>query len=446
MSDHDPRSLDPQSPNPQSLDPQSLDLQSLDLQSLDPQSLDPQSLGPEPAGTTTTTAIPVDLPAASSFRRHRGLLIGGATVIALGIGAAGVGVGAGLAGLQSSSASQGAGAGQGTGPGSAPNGNDGRQGTFTGPGTASVNATAATADQKVGVVTIVSTLNYSQAEAAGTGIILTSAGEILTNNHVVQGSTAITVTVESTGASYRAKVVGTDEVDDVAVLQLVDSSGSNVTGLIKATIDSGTLSAGDAVISVGNAEGTGNLVAASGTVTALDQAITVANDVTGNDEHLSGLIETDADVVSGDSGGPLIDKQGEVAGMVTAASSGSRHITGFAIPINSALAIAKKIVNGEASSSIVIGLPAFLGVELATARTGSGVLISGIISSSAAAGTGLAAGDTITAVDGTATPTSESLRSLIKTHAVGDRVTVTYTDGSGASQQVAVTLTAGPAA
>lgn len=430
------------------------------MSDIDPQSdgLHPQAYQAPPDSTGAASPVqPV-----SSFRRYRGLLIGGATVIALGIGAGGVGLGTALAGLQSASSSN-----QAAGPGFVQNGNGangggraggqggpggtggigGRHGTFTGPGAASVNATAATSAQKVGVVTIVSTLNYdSRAEAAGTGIILTSRGEILTNNHVVQGSTAIEVTVESTGASYTAKVVGTDETDDIAVLQLVDSSGSDVTGLTAATIGTRGLTAGDGVISIGNAEGTGNLVAASGTVTALGQSITVANDITGADEHLSGLIETDADVVSGDSGGPLIDTQGRVTGVVTAASSGSRHVTGFAIPIDNALAIAKKIVNGEAGPSIVIGLPAFLGVELATTQTGSGVLLSGIVAGSAAAGTGLAAGDTITAVNGAATTTADSLSSLIKAHAIGDRVTITYTDAAGASQQVAVTLTAGPAA
>ncbi|MEO6532072.1 MAG: trypsin-like peptidase domain-containing protein [Pseudolysinimonas sp.] len=417
MSDNDPQPSQVQAPQSQA------------PQSQAPQSPLPQSQAP------------------SAFRRYRGLLIGGATVIALGIGAGGVGLGAGLAGLPASSTSQATGPGSTQNGGSGGSGGSGRQGTFTGPGAASVNATAATSAQKVGVVTIVSTLDYdSHAQAAGTGIILTSQGEILTNNHVVQGSTAIEVTVESTGASYIAKVVGTDATDDIAVLQLVDSSGADVTGLTKATLQTGTLSAGDAVISVGNAEGTGDLVAASGTVTALDQSITVANDITGADENLTGLIETDADVVSGDSGGPLIDKHGAVAGVVTAASSGSRNITGFAIPITTAVSIAKKIVNGEASSSIVIGLPAFLGVELATSQTGSGVLISGIIAGSAAAGTGLAAGDTITAVNGVAATSADSLSSLIKAHAIGDQVAITYTNASGASQQVTVTLTAGPAA
>ncbi len=396
----------------------------------------PEPLAAEPA----PSARPV-----SGLRRYRGLLIGGAAVAALGIGAAGVGVGAAIAGLgtaSSNSSSQQAG---GPGPFSHGSGQGG-YGTFNGTNTAKVNATASTAAQKVGVVTILSTLDYDdQSQAAGTGIILSSNGEILTNNHVIEGSTSITVTIESTGKSYTAQVIGTDETDDIAVLQLVDSHGDDVTGLTKAALDSDTLSTGAAVSSVGNAEGTGDLVTASGTVTALNQSITVANDITGADENLSGLIETDADVVSGDSGGPLIDAQGQVTGIVTAASSGGRSVSGYAIPISTATSIAKKIVNGEASSTIVIGLPAFLGVELAGQQPSTGALISGIVAQSGAASTALAAGDTITAVDGTAV-TSDSLSALIKSHAIGDTITVAYTDASGASQQVAVTLTAGPAA
>ena len=442
MNDNDPQSLDPQS-SPDQASP----LDSTEAPSpaapVDPtRAVDPAAA---PAAAATSAA-PISSPPVSAFRRHRGLLIGGAAVVALGIGASGVGLGSALATLgANSSTTQ-----QATGPGSSQNGSGGsggQQGTFSGPGTASVNATAATDAQKVGVVTIVSTLDYnSDTQAAGTGIILSSKGEILTNNHVVEGSTAIQVTVESTGKTYTAKVVGTDETDDIAVLQLVDSNGDDVTGLTKATIDTDTLSSGDAVTSVGNAEGTGSLVAATGTVTALNQSIQVANDITGANENLTGLIETDADVVSGDSGGPLIDKQGEVTGVVTAASSGSREVTGYAIPINTAVTIAKKIVNGEASTSIVIGLPAFLGVELATAQTGAGVLVGGVIEGSAASGTSLAAGDTITAVDGSAVTTTDSLSSLIKAHAVGDQVTITFTDASGAPQQVTVTLAEGPAA
>ena len=418
----------------------------------DPQPLDPQS---PPAAVPAEVQTPQPMPefvaepaVVPHRRRHRGLLIGGAAFVALGIGASGVGLGTALASLRTdSSASSQVQGSQGSGS-SGSSGTDNGYGSF-GPqvGRTSVNATAATSAQEVGVVTIVSTLDYdSSSQAAGTGIILTSGGEILTNNHVVQGSTSIKVTVESTDKTYTAKVVGTDSTDDIAVLQLVDSSGDDVTGLTKATIDTQKLAVGDAVTSVGNAEGTGNLVAATGSVTALDQDIQVANDETGATESLTGLIETDADVVSGDSGGPLIDAQGEVTGVVTAASSGGRTTTGYAIPITTALTIAKKIIAGEASSTITIGLPAFLGVQLATTQGATGVTISGTVAGSAAAGTGLVAGDIITAVDGTAVTSTDTLSAAIKAHAIGDAVTLTYTDASGASQQVTVTLAEGPAA
>jgi S1-C subfamily serine protease len=415
-------------------------------------------MGPPAEGYPAFGAEPVT--PARPPRKYRGLLIGGVAAIALGIGASGVGIGTVLAGLHNSgnsssiqglngSGSGSGGLGNGYGYGN-PNGNGFGYGNGSGRprlGRTSVNATPATAAQKVGVVTIVSTLDYNAStEAAGTGIIYTSGGEILTNNHVVQGSTAIKVTIQSTGMSYRAQVIGTDATDDIAVLQLVDANGNKVTGLTKAKFDTGALTTGLAVASIGNAEGTGNLVAASGTVTALNKSIQVANDSTGATENLSGLIETNADVVSGDSGGPLIDAAGGVTGVVTAASSGARNVTGYAIPINTALSIAKKIVAGEASSTITIGLPAFLGVELATAQASTGVAIAGAIPGSPAANTGLTAGDVITAVNGTPVTSTDSLSAAVKSHAVGDKVTITYTDASGASQQVAVTLTAGPAA
>ncbi|CAN5441562.1 trypsin-like peptidase domain-containing protein [soil metagenome] len=404
--------------------------------------------GAVPAAAPEFLAEPVVVP---PRRRYRGLLIGGAAFVALGIGATGVGLGTALSALRTDSSASQAQGSTGSGPSGSQGFGDGygSRGSGTSPrvGRTSVNATAATAAQEVGVVTIVSTLDYdSRSQAAGTGIILTSGGEILTNNHVVQGSTSIEVTVESTNRSYTAKVVGTDSTDDIAVLQLVDSSGSKATGFTQAALDTHRLAVGDAVTSVGNAEGTGTLVTAAGSVTALDQDIQVANDETGATENLTGLIETNADVVSGDSGGPLIDVQGEVTGVVTAASSGGRTTSGYAIPISTALSVAKRIIAGEASSTITIGLPAFLGVELATTQGTTGVTIAGTVAGSAAAGTGLVAGDIITAVDGTAVATPDALSAAVKAHAIGDAVTVTYTDASGASQQVTVTLAEGPAA
>ncbi|MEK6343698.1 MAG: trypsin-like peptidase domain-containing protein [Curtobacterium sp.] len=283
----------------------------------------------------------------------------------------------------------GLGTGDGTGQGST---SDGSSGTST-----QSAATAATAAQKKGVVTINTVLNYDESsQAAGTGMILTSDGTVLTNNHVVQGATSIVVTDETTGKQYKADVVGTDATHDVAVLKLQDASGLSTVTLD----DDGGAKTGDAVTDVGNAEGTGNLVAAEGTVTATDQDIQVQSDSGSGTESLTGMIQVAADIVSGDSGGPVLDSEGEVVGMATAASSGTADVTGFAIPISTAKSIADKILAGESSSTITIGLPAFLGVEVSGTATTGGVAVAGTVEGSGAAKAGLGAGDVVTALDG----------------------------------------------
>ena len=302
--------------------------------------------------------------------------------------------------------------------------------------------TAATDKQTVGVVTIVSNLYYSgTASAAGTGMILTSSGEILTNNHVVAGSTTIEVTVESTGESYAAEVVGTDATNDVAVLQLIDAPK-----LKTATFSEDAAEVGDSITDVGNAEGTGDLVAATGTVTDLDESITVKNELTGEPVDLEGLIELDADVVSGDSGGPVVNEDGDVIGIATAASSGTRDITGFAIPIETAMDIVTQIRSGEETETVEIGVPAFLGVEIATTQGTTGVTLGGVVEGLPAALAGLVAGDTITAINDTATLTPDALSASIASFEPGTAVRVTYVDGSGSIQSLAVTLGEGPAA
>ena len=215
----------------------------------------------------------------------------------------------------------------------------------------------------VGVVDINTVIDYGAAEAAGTGIVLTSNGEILTNNHVIDGATSIKVTIVSTGKSYTATVVGDDPTDDVAVLQL-----SGASGLATAKLgDSSSVAVGNTVTAVGNAGGTGGTPsAATGTVTALNQSITATDEGGGNSENLTGMIEINADIQAGDSGGPLYSASGTVIGIDTAASSQSFNstTTGFAIPINKALSIAKQIESGTETSTIHIGPTAFLGVEL----------------------------------------------------------------------------------
>ena len=309
----------------------------------------------------------------------------------------------------------------------------------------------ATAAQQVGVVSISTTVDFGQGRAAGTGIVLSPDGEVLTNNHVIKGSTAITVTVVSTGKSYSATVVGTAPSEDVSVLQLKDASGLATAKLG----DSSEVEVGDAVTAVGNAGGKGGTpTAATGTVTALNQSITARDSTGANTERLTGMIEVDADLESGQSGGPLYDNATDsVIGIDTAASSASGRwdngaTTGYAIPINRALDLADQIESGEESSTVNIGYPAFLGVRLSPAGSpgqGAGAQIAGVVDGSAAAKAGLRAGDSITAVDGTAITSASGLSSVLDAHEPGDQVRLSYTDSAGQSHSVTVTLGAGPA-
>src|SRR5215831_7652968 len=170
-----------------------------------------------------------------------------------------------------------------------------------------------------GLVDVTSTLGYAGATAAGTGIVLTSNGEVLTNNHVINGATSVKVTDIGNGKTYQATVVGYDASHDIAVLQL-----SGASGLTTTTGDSSTVRVGDSVVGIGNAGGKGGTPSvAAGTVTALNQSITASDEGSSSSERLSGLIETNADIQAGDSGGPLVNSHGQVIGVDTAASSGS---------------------------------------------------------------------------------------------------------------------------
>ncbi len=323
------------------------------------------------------------------------------------------------------------------GTGGSSSGSDGGTQGGTATGTSFGTLSGATAEQRVGIVEIDTVLQYQSAQAAGTGMVLTSDGEILTNNHVVDGATRITVTISSTGATYSATVVGTDPTDDVAVLRL-----ANASGLQTAHLSSTAATVGESVTGVGNAGGTGTLTAAAGTVTALEQSITASDETGGNSEQLSGLIETDAPIRAGDSGGPLYGEDGTVIGMDTAASTGGVS-QAYAIPIDDAEAIAAQIVGGVDNATIHQGLPAFLGVSMQD--TWSGATVAGVVSGAPAADAGITAGDVITSVDGTAIASAGDLSSALAAYAAGDRVTITWTGVAGAQQTATVTLATGPA-
>jgi S1-C subfamily serine protease len=320
-----------------------------------------------------------------------------------------------------------------------------------------------------GLVDIDTSLGYQSEEAAGTGIVLTSSGEILTNNHVIDGATTISVTDVGNQKTYSASVVGYDRTRDIAVLQL-----HNASGLQTATIgNSSNVSVGEDVVGIGNAGGTGGTPsAAGGTVTALNQSITASDEGDGSSEQLTGLIETNADIQAGDSGGSLVTGSGQVIGIDTAASAGfsfqspdqSQGTQGFAIPINSALTIAKQIESGSASSTVHIGATAFLGVEIyptassegsgqfgggfgegtGSGTTTSGAEIAGVVTSSPAQEAGLAQGDVITSVNGTTIASANALTNAFASDHPGTKVTIGWTDTSGQTHTATVQLTSGP--
>ena len=351
----------------------------------------------------------------------------------------------------------GAGAGVALSHGSSPSGNA----TATSKTVLSTSQIASRVDP--GLVDVTSTLGYQGATAMGTGIVLTSNGEILTNNHVINGATSVKVTDIGNGKTYKATVVGYDVSKDIAVLQL-----SGASGLTTATTgDSSTVQVGDKVVALGNAGGVGGTPSvAAGSVTALNQSITASDEGSGTSEQLSGLIETNADIQAGDSGGPLVNSYGQVIGVDTAASSGysfggngfggngssnsgqASTTQGYTIPINTALSIARQIEAGQASSTVHIGETAFLGVGIASSdqQTGTGVTIQGAESGTPAANAGLTQGDVITSVAGQTVNSGTSIQQVLGSHHPGDKISIAWTDTSGQSHTATVTLANGPAA
>jgi len=351
--------------------------------------------------------------------------------------------------------------GYGYGQGSTGSSSGSSSGTTSGSGSPSnVSAIAAAVDP--GLVDINSTFGYQGASGAGTGIVLTSTGEILTNNHVIDGATAISVTDVGNGKTYKAAVVGYDATQDIAVLQLQGASGLKVANIG----DSSTATVGEGVVAIGNAGGTGGTpTAAGGSIIALNQPITASDELGGTSEQLTGLIEVNADVQPGDSGGSLVNSAGQVIGIDTAASgsngqlnpfaayqSGGSGNEGFAIPINEALTIAHRMVAGTSSATVHIGGTAFLGVELAATNpyygqpTVSDAAIAGVIDGGTAAQAGLAAGDVITSLGGHTVDSATTLSTLMAGYHPGTKVVLGWTDTNGQSHSVTVTLGSGPAA
>jgi S1-C subfamily serine protease len=348
-----------------------------------------------------------------------------------------------------------------------------------------------------GLVIINTTLQYNSERAAATGMVINSDGLVLTNNHVIEDSTSITAQTAN-GHQYRAKVLGYDVTGDIALIQLQGASGLKTVPLG----DSVSVKTGDSVVGMGNAEGQYAIVPVTGQVTALNQTIT-AGDQGGSisQETLHNMIQTNANIVAGDSGGPLANSAGQVIGMDTAGNNGGFAVqqssAGYAIPIDNALAVARQIAQGQASSTVRIGYPPFMGIYIGQgsnsdpqaqaqqqngsfggngaggngfggngfggngnqscatsngnlgpvdniANVSSGTLIVGTICGSPAAAVGMTAGSVITAVNGQAIGSPDSLTGVVSKFRPGDTISVTWVSPSGQHTTSTIKLTAGP--
>ena len=293
-------------------------------------------------------------------------------------------------------------------------------------------------------------LAYEAGRAAGTGMVITDDGQVLTNAHVIDGAGSIVVTVVSTGETYDATVLGSDETRDVALLQLEDASGLDTVTLG----DSSSVEPGDSIVALGNSTGTGDTPSVSeGTVTGIDETITVGDPGTGDFDRMSGLIETDAALAPGDSGGPMFDADGEVIGISTAADGGRRFPDqareSYAVAIDTAEAVAEQIRSGDGSDTVQIGIRGFLGVEVdpnTDAASGvGGAVIAGVLDGTPADDAGLQTGDVITGIGGEPVDSGDGLSAGLHGLQPGDEVTVDWTDASGTARSATVTLVTGPA-
>ena len=345
-----------------------------------------------------------------------------------------------------------------------------------------------------GVVDVTSNLGYREETAKGTGFVIDAAdGLVLTNNHVIDQATSVTVTLVTSGKTYPARILGYDAADDIALLQV---RGAALTAV--KTGDSSLVDVGMPVLAIGNEAGQGGSpTVAPGVISSLGRTIVASDQSSGLTETLHGMFQTSADIRPGDSGGPLADASGRVIGIDTAAG-GNIVYSGYAIPINQALPIARQIAAGRAGgpdqgssdqgssdqgSKVQIGLPAFLGVLLpdrassgpkdgqelrqdGAASSGgracsgtsdipavpahvapvrSGALVGGVLCGTPADQAGILAGDVITSVAGQQVSSPGALTALLRRYHPGSVVPLAWTGPDGSLHAAAVTLTAGPA-
>ena len=290
------------------------------------------------------------------------------------------------------------------------------------------------AELSKGVVLI--TTKTTSGGASGSGMVLTSSGRVLTNYHVVKGSTSINVEIADTGKIYAAQLSGYDAEADVALLQL-----DNAQGLETVTIATESPAVGDGVRVVGNSNGQGYLDVAGGLITQLSASVTINDDSSRNGStKMRGVIETSASAVSGDSGGPMFNDTGEVIGITTAGdaspSFNQSNSTSYGVPINMALEVVETILSGDESGTVTIGPKSWLGITGRNSTTGVqgraliGVEIIEVVDGSPAQIAGLSSGSILTELDGINIEDLYTLSVALSHLEPGETVGITWWNGS----------------
>jgi putative serine protease PepD len=272
-----------------------------------------------------------------------------------------------------------------------------------------------------------------QGAGSGSGIILSSTGEILTNNHVVElaGDSGTLRVTFNDGSHADAKVLGTDPLTDTALIQ-----AANVSGLSPATIGkSGNLAVGQSVVAIGSPLGL-NATVTSGIVSALNRPVDVGSDGQGN-STVYPAIQTDAAINPGNSGGALVDLSGDVvginaaiatAGQSTGGESGNIGV-GFAIPMDEVMPIVDEMATGETPTHARLGVSVAANANPDGTQSDEGASIEKVNVGSTAQNAGIAAGDVITKIDDHLITDADSLIATVRSYRPGDKVTVTYVHG-----------------
>jgi S1-C subfamily serine protease len=338
-------------------------------------------------------------------------------------------------------------------PGTSPSATGSTNAGGPGASTAAINVSSIAACVDPAVV------DLRTSTGAGTGMVLTSDGIVLTNNHVVSAATSIAAQIDGTGRTYKVDVLGVDPTADVALVRLEGASNLPTVHLGS----SSDLAIGDQVVAIGNALNlTGPPTVTQGDISALDRSISASDPGTGTSENLSGLIQTDASINPGNSGGPLVDGRCQVIGMNTAAATGSAEQSvsniGFAIPVNTAAAIVQRVESGQGSAKVVLGERAYVGVavfsvaeaespEGLTGPTGAytspvatGAVVANTVPGLPASAAGIQAGDVIVSFDGSKVASPADLERLIGLTRPYRSAEVGWVDLGGTHQTATLTL------